>query len=409
MKKLTTLGLYVLLCIIIMSTSVSAASSTKDTASAEICAGNLKNLGLFQGVSETNLALDRQPTRVEAIIMLLRLLGKESTALNSENSHPFKDTPSWADKYIGYAYAEGLTQGVSNDRFGAGAASASMYLTYVLRALGYADAEGKDFTWDNPFALAREVGILTDAVNINRFLRADVVLVSYAALMANIKDTSRTLAQKLIDEGVFTKDDFNKYYKGSSNTAVSDEAIKVVYVSAVKKGNSFYEIAGIPTRITVFLSDKGNVYGVSNIVHTIFLIGVMEWDVNISESSNPALKGTISLEDAILSWQNNDETSVQTINYWGGISYHVEYATDYDGIHPVYTNYETVVFANGYKIYIEGERNNTAYSIKPIDLLVNISGQNCIDYYKLSEELGLIRPYVYYDESLKCHVLDLDI
>ena len=106
---------------------------------------------------------------------------------------------------MGYAYQKGLTNGVSATEFGSGNASAAMYVTFILRALGYSDAAG-DFKWDNPFDLARRAGIVTDQVNLERFLRADVVEVSYAALDAKLKDGSKTLAERLIAAGVFPAD-----------------------------------------------------------------------------------------------------------------------------------------------------------------------------------------------------------
>ena len=77
---------------------------------------------------------------------------------------------------MGYAYTHGLTNGVSATRFGTDTASCQMYLTFVLRSLGYSDAGGGDFTWDRPEELARETGILPEGVHMESFLRADVAL-----------------------------------------------------------------------------------------------------------------------------------------------------------------------------------------------------------------------------------------
>jgi len=167
----------------------------------------LKKLGLFKGVSETDFALDRAPTRIEAMVMLIRTLGKEAEALDVGGKHPFTDVPAWADKYIGYAYEKGLTKGVSATSFGTGDAGSDMYLTFMLRALGYNDSAG-DFSWDAPDALAKAVGILPDDVDTVNFLRSDVVLVSWASLEARLKGSSQSLAFKLIEEGVFTKPNY---------------------------------------------------------------------------------------------------------------------------------------------------------------------------------------------------------
>lgn len=193
------------------------AGESRDLASETSKAICLKQLGLFRGVSDSDFALERKPSRIEAIVMLIRLLGKESEALSKVYSHPFVDTPEWADPYIGYAFATGLSNGISENQFGNGEASAASFLTFVLRALGYSDKNGTDFMWDSPFALAKAVGILTDEVNTVDFLRADVATVSFNALSALIKNTSISLSTKLISEGVFSEDQYNTIIEANSN------------------------------------------------------------------------------------------------------------------------------------------------------------------------------------------------
>ncbi len=219
MKKLISL----ILCTVMLTSfipSVAFAASSSLSFEEEL-ATDLKALGVFKGVSDTDFALGRAPTRIEALVMLIRTLGKEAEALAKGGKHPFLDVPSWADKYVGYAYENKLTNGMSATKFGSNAtASSSMYLTFVLRALGYSDANGQDFTWDNPFTLARSTGIMLGNPDTINFLRADVVLVSYAALEAEVKGTKQTLAQKLIAAGAFSAAAYDKYY----NVAAFDSA-----------------------------------------------------------------------------------------------------------------------------------------------------------------------------------------
>lgn len=211
MKKITALILCVVMCISLLPLGAFAASSSLSFE--EELAGDLKALGLFKGVSDHDFALNRAPTRIEALVMLIRVLGKESDALAKGGKHPFLDVPAWADKYVGYAYENKITNGMSATKFGSNtAASSSMYLTFVLRALGYSDANGQDFTWDNPFTLARTSGIMLGNPDTINFLRADVVLVSYAALEAQVKGTGETLAQKLIRAGAFSAAMYDTYY-----------------------------------------------------------------------------------------------------------------------------------------------------------------------------------------------------
>lgn len=183
----------------------------RDYSKQELMAQELKSLGLFRGVSETNFDLERAPSRVEAVVMLVRALGKEENALNTAWQHPFTDVPAWADRYVGYAYEEKLANGQSADAFGNTDANAAMYITFVLRALGYSDGRG-DFMWDNPYTLARQTGILTDDVDIENFTRADVVTVTHNALAAYCRNSAISLSSKLVDENVFTKEKYDSVY-----------------------------------------------------------------------------------------------------------------------------------------------------------------------------------------------------
>jgi hypothetical protein len=175
---------------------------TAETAAAE----RLKALGLFRGVGtnpdgSTDFDLARTPTRTEALVMLIRLLGKDNEAVSGNWTHPFTDVPEWADKYVGYAFENKLTNGSSATTFGTGTASCQMYLTFVLRALGYSDTGGADFTWDKSEVLALSVGILPEGIHAENFLRADVVLISEAALSAKLKNSGDTLLDTLKTAG----------------------------------------------------------------------------------------------------------------------------------------------------------------------------------------------------------------
>lgn len=189
-------------------------------------ANGLHDLGLFQGKATDQTgrpvyALDDRPTRNEAVIMLVRLLGKEEEALSGTWNTPFTDVAYWARPYVGYAYANELTNGTGATSFsGDSLITAAQYLTFVLRALGY--DSGKDFKWDEAWVLSDTLGI-TDheygPVNNKSFIRGDVAKVSIAVLQADLKNREITLAQKLIREGVFSFDQYITVI--SSGAAVS--------------------------------------------------------------------------------------------------------------------------------------------------------------------------------------------
>ena len=170
---------------------------------AEQAAWTLYNYGLFQGVDADErdfpiFALDQTPTRAQGVTMLVRLLGKEETALEGTWTTPFTDVPAWAEPYVGYAYSRGLTNGVSEDRFAPDAPiRAAEYLTLVLRALGY--ASGEDFVWDQAWNLTDELEITDGSYGprTKEFHRGDVAWISLRALDAKDKKTKKTLRDTL--------------------------------------------------------------------------------------------------------------------------------------------------------------------------------------------------------------------
>lgn len=101
MKKKTK-GIIAIILMLALSLATLMPAYGANSDGANVKAAALKQLGLFKGVSETDFDLDRAPSRTEALIMLIRMLGKESEALSGSWRHPFTDVDSWADKYIGY-------------------------------------------------------------------------------------------------------------------------------------------------------------------------------------------------------------------------------------------------------------------------------------------------------------------
>lgn len=178
----------------------------------------LSELGIFRG-SNLGFELERVPTRQEALIMLIRLLGEEEEALAYTGKSPFTDLTGWLEgrNYIHYGSAMGYTNGIDAVTFNQyGAASRHVYLTYVLRALGYDDKAG-DFVWNTTSDdLAVEIGLLTSrqltAMKESGFYRDHVVLISKNALTAELKDGSMTLGEQLAMNGVFSWDDLEQLW-----------------------------------------------------------------------------------------------------------------------------------------------------------------------------------------------------
>ena len=168
----------------------------------------LYNLHLVSGYDSTgtNFGLSDAMTRAQAVVQVIRYLGAEKDALAGSYTHPFTDVPAWADKYIAYAYANGITQGRSAKTYDPnGTVTEAQFLTFMLRAIGYSDAAG-DFKWDAPEDLAKKCGMTDTTRDGAKFLRGDAMKLCWQTLSAKNKDGGR-VADDLIARGVFTADE----------------------------------------------------------------------------------------------------------------------------------------------------------------------------------------------------------
>lgn len=181
----------------------------------------LDRLGLFSG-SEAGYELDRTPTRAEALVMLLKLTGQAEDALAGEWEHPFQDA-GWADPYIGYAYQQGLTAGLSGEAFGTNdSATAQQYASFLLRALGY-----QSFPYEEALSLlqTRTPAVLPED---GSFDRGDLVDLSLAALAAPMADGSGTLAARLAQEGLF---DWEDYQSARDGVRTKSDVTVLLYIT----------------------------------------------------------------------------------------------------------------------------------------------------------------------------------
>ena len=170
----------------------------------------LAALGLFQGTGE-GYDLDSPLTRAQSATMLVRLLGAEDEALSAPLYSVFSDVPRehWAAKHVMYCYENNITKGTSEDTFTPERpVSAEEFTVLTLRLLEY-EAEP-----DTAFETAVDCGLFGTEVSRNlaakeEFLRNDMVYIAFRALKTKCAD-GKALSQKLIDEGVITREDAEK-------------------------------------------------------------------------------------------------------------------------------------------------------------------------------------------------------
>ena len=205
-KRLITISMVLLILLLLSFATGYAAANEGDAAD------RLYELGLFQGVGvkadgSPDYALDRDLTRAEAVVLLVRLIGKETDALSGNWDAPFSDVPQWAMPYVGYAYENNLVFGIDSTVFaGFRRATPAEYLTFILRALGY--SSDTDFQWNRAWVLTDEIGITDGQYGSGAadFSRGDATEIAVSALSARMKGSEQTLYSYLEENGVFTEE-----------------------------------------------------------------------------------------------------------------------------------------------------------------------------------------------------------
>lgn len=159
----------------------------------------LYDLGLFQG-TEKGFELEKPMTRAEAAVMLTRLLGAEDKALSGDWTHPFSDVPQWADKYVGWLYENGLTNGTSDTAYSPEQnVTCGQYCTFLARA----STDYDYYSWLLKYGANEE-----ERCDAAGFVRGDAVSLSTRLLgeiyRKNGDESGISVAQALIGKGVFT-------------------------------------------------------------------------------------------------------------------------------------------------------------------------------------------------------------
>ncbi len=219
MNKLITL----LLLVFMIGTAPVYAAVNNDKADI------LYDLGLFKG-TENGYELDTEFTRMQATVMLVRFLGAEDEVLNTQYTSVFDDikNDSWGLQYVMYCYNENITKGTGEKKFSPDTpVSGEQFVTLMLRAIGFS-AEP-----DNAYDIAVTKGMFTSGYvdtleKKTTFLRDDMVYIAYRALKTMTPDNI-SLADKLIQKGVFTAEQAEKAGVLISSTENMNEVLDSLY------------------------------------------------------------------------------------------------------------------------------------------------------------------------------------
>ena len=168
-------------------------------------ADTLYTLGLVNGTGGTSgYALSSPATRAQAIAVIVRLSGFQSAATAGKFSTSFTDLPTWAKKDIGYAYDAGWASGLSTTAFGSTqAVSANAYCAFLLRMLGYQDADGAFLTSD-AVQFARHIGLISRDYSTGAFTRGDLFEITVDAMTFHYLGSTETVASRLVSKGIIS-------------------------------------------------------------------------------------------------------------------------------------------------------------------------------------------------------------
>jgi hypothetical protein len=183
-----------------------------------IAAGALYKLGLFVGTGtdasgKPTYELDKKLTRLEALALVIRLMGLENESKAYTGTNTFTDVPSWGDRYAAYGYNAGITAGINSEHtlFAPDRqVTFQEFTAFLLRALGYTEASG-DFKYEKSIQKASDVGLFSpyelSRISTDNFLRGNAVLEMADALETKSKGGDALLLYKLADKNVFSKAD----------------------------------------------------------------------------------------------------------------------------------------------------------------------------------------------------------
>lgn len=224
-------------------------------------AQELNKLGLLEGIGQnpdltTNYDLDREPTRAEAVVMIIALSGSRDSALQSNYPHTFKDA-GWADSYIGYAKYMGISDGLSSDQFGTNnLITQHEFLTMLLKSMGYSVKD-----WQNPYPEAEVAGLYTSGDSW--FNRGHMALICRSALDANLS-SGQTLMTYLSSIGYFdslivtTPDSGSTGTTSTPSTAVVPFISEITVTSSLDAAEQFVKVAQSGTSTVTIYTPRGS-------------------------------------------------------------------------------------------------------------------------------------------------------
>jgi hypothetical protein len=192
-------------------TPIDAAPEQRELYSAQ----TLNRLGLLAGTGvepsgKPVFSLDKTLTRIEALVLVIRLAGAEREALGFEGPNPFADVPGWADRYAAYARGAGIAAGVNEEHTLLDAerpVTRQEFTAFLLRVLQYFEKDG-DFEFSLALRKAHEINLYPEPMEEGEsggLLRGDAAVAMARALLTPLNGSGAELIEKLVEQGAVDK------------------------------------------------------------------------------------------------------------------------------------------------------------------------------------------------------------
>lgn len=176
---------------------------------------------------------------------------------------------------------------------------------------------------------------------------------------------------------------------------ISKKDLTDVSTRLIKKDNNYYYVDGGYNGQSLYILEFNNKYYTSsnlNLFNSLYTIFNGEYSINENNSGNPNVSGSIDVE------------KIKNVK--------IEYWNEYEGLNTLRYSSHTVSFDNGNKLITKGDSNKTL-SVEPENIAVKVySDLGTYLILDLEESLKLAginkEVDVYYDNNMKCYVLNLD-
>ncbi len=388
-----TIALLLLICICI-STSISNAKGVEDSVNTNEKAIVLNKLGLIDGDGKGNYSLDKNLKRYEAVVFVIKLLGRANDYnLNKSSIGPssFSDVhPSaWYSSYISYSEQYQIMSGVGNNKFGVDRdLTEQAFLTMVLKILGYTPSE--DFTWNKDvYKKAYEIGLVDDPSYTEKtedntdYTRGDVVKVMYNALKINSKGSSISLIQQLTNSGAIDRN--MAISTGLVQDAVVTTISQVVPINTKKIKVEFSEVINSIDSNSIKIyetNNKDKTLGLSisshsgnalildtstqieNFNYTIELINVTDLEGNMVPKITSQFSGykVVALKSDLfkISYVDQISRSEIVLYFTQPVNENIEFAPNYE----ITCNGEMFARGDDLRVSVTGDNNGASVALK---------------------------------------------